>query len=98
MGAIIDIFTNLLGGLGGGDPYTPPPPPDPVQAPAVQVAGSVKAKRASMANRKRMAASGQSSLIAGGGYGSGSGSTLGSTTAGGSKPGGGYGSKTLMGR
>lgn len=89
------FLADILGG-GGGEPYSPPTPPDQVQSPAVQVSGSAKSKRMSMANRKRMAAAGQSSLIAGGGYGSGS--TIGGTM---STPGGSYNrptvGKSLMG-
>ena len=84
---IADLFGGLFGG--GGQQAPPPPPPTPIQAPAVSVTGSGKSKKAQMDMRRRMARSGQSSLNAGGSYG-----TMGGVTTGASSPTTG---KTLMG-
>ena len=81
MSFLADIF-------GGGSP-APLTPPTPVQTPAVTVSGSAKAKRTQMDMRRRMPRSGQSSLRAGGSYGSMGGSMA---TAGANS-----GGKTLMG-
>tara|TARA_R110000822_G_scaffold113657_6_gene244856 strand:+ start:1095 stop:1370 length:276 start_codon:yes stop_codon:yes gene_type:complete len=90
MGFIADIFSGLFGG--GGQQAPPPPPPTPIQAPAVSVTGSGKSKKAQMDMRRRMARSGQSSLNAGGSYG-----TMGGVTTGTSTPGSPTTGKTLMG-
>ena len=86
MSGVFEFIGSLFG---GGQQAAPPPPPVPVQAPPTSVTGSGKSKKAQMDMRRRMAKSGQSSLSAGGSYG-----TMGGVSAGASSPTTG---KTLMG-
>jgi len=79
----------FLSSLFGGGSAPTPPAPKPVQTPAVTVSGSADSKRSQMDMRRRMARSGQSSLRAGGSYGS----MGGTMSASGENSGG----KTLMG-